>query len=307
MNKNDITRFINRGILKVKKNSPTILLSAGLIGSVAGTVLACKATTKLSDIIKEYENQCDQTYIAADREDLPQYTEDDATKDRKIILGQTIAKCLKIYTPAIITTTLSFSCIIYSHKIMRNRCLALAATVTALDTAFKNYRKEVSDRFGEDVEHEIRYGIKNEEITTVDEDGNEIKKTVKTTNGNIYSPYAKIFDELNENYESDSEYNLMFLKAQQNYANDLLQSRGYLYLNEVYDMLGMAKTKAGQVVGWIYDPEKNVEHDNYVDFGLYNTNKKSSKDFIDGITSAVILDFNVDGDIWTNMDKQEEI
>ena len=115
-----------------------------------------------------------------------------------------------------------------------------------------------------------------------------------------YSDYARFFDVGNPNWEKDSEYNLMFLKRQQAYANDKLKANGYLFLNEVYDMLGIPKSKAGQVVGWIYDPE-NGSGDNYVDFGIYNVNREAARDFVNGYERTILLDFNVDGNIWEKM------
>ena len=90
--------------------------------------------------------------------------------------------------------------------------------------------------------------------------------------------------------------NLSFLKCQQKYANDLLVAHGYLFLNQVYEMLGIPKTKAGQVVGWIYD-KKNPQHDNYVDFGIYDLHNERKRDFVNGYERSILLDFNVDGDI----------
>lgn len=107
------------------------------------------------------------------------------------------------------------------------------------------------------------------------------------------SQYAKIFDDTCVGWTNDSEYNMLFLKTQQNYCNSLLKVKGHLFLNEVYDILGIARTKAGEVVGWVYD-EKNPIGDNVVDFGLMHD---YNYDFINGYNYTTILDFNVDGNI----------
>lgn len=108
-----------------------------------------------------------------------------------------------------------------------------------------------------------------------------------------FSQYAKIFDDSCIGWTKDSEYNMHFLKSLQDYCNDKLKSKGHLFLNEVYDILGFPRTKAGAVVGWVYD-EKNPIGDNFVDFGLFD---ESNNDFINGFKNTAILDFNVDGDI----------
>ena len=58
MNKNELlinlNRSFNRAGLKLKKYSPEILVAAGIVGTVAGAVMACKATTKVSEIVEKY-------------------------------------------------------------------------------------------------------------------------------------------------------------------------------------------------------------------------------------------------------------
>lgn len=137
---------------------------------------------------------------------------------------------------------------------------------------------------------------------TIKIDGEEVKDfNVDVSKEDItqdsFSQYARFFDEGSEYWTNDPEYNFMFLKTQQNYACAKLRNRGYLFLNDVYEMLGIPKSKEGQLVGWIYD-EKNPIGDNCVDFGLYNN---SSKDFINGDKNTVLLDFNVDGNIYDNV------
>ena len=173
-----------------------------------------------------------------------------------------------------------------------------------VDKSFKEYRQRVVDKFGEEVEKEIRYNIKAEEVTStvVAEDGSEttITETVKTMDPNLYSDYARFFDEASPCWQNDPEYNLMFLKSQQQYANDLLRAKGRLFLNEVYDMLGIDRSKAGQVVGWVYNPE-NPTGDNFVDFGIYDMSKERVRAFVNGYETNILLDFNVDGNIWDLM------
>ena len=187
---------------------------------------------------------------------------------------------------------------------MQKRNAALSAAYLTVDKSFKEYKQRVIDRVGEEVEKEIRYGIKAEEVaeTVVDEDGNEttVTETVKMMNPNLYSDYARFFDESSPYWQKDPEYNLVFLKAQQQYANDLLKARGRLFLNEVYEMLGIEKSKAGQIVGWVYDPVNPIG-DNFVDFGIYDMSKERVRAFVNGYEPNILLDFNVDGNVWDAM------
>ena len=288
--------------LKAIKHSPEILAGVGVVGVIASTVMACKATTKLSYILEESKDQLDQIKtVAVDPAYADKYSEDDAKKDTTITYVQTGVKVAKLYAPSVILCAGSLGCLLASNNILKKRNAALSAAYMTVDKSFKEYRKRVADRFGEEVEKEIRYNIKAKEVTAVDENGNEVTETVKIMDGtddpNTYSDYARFFDESCAAWQNDAEYNLTFLKAQQQYANDLLKSRGRLFLNEVYRMLGIDETKAGQVVGWVYNPD-NPTGDNFVDFGIYNMQRERVRAFVNGYEPNILLDFNVDGVIW---------
>lgn len=308
--KNDTLTSFKRAINNVgfclKKHSPEILLVCGIVGTVAGTVLACKATLKLNDILEETNDDVKKIKDVEANESIVEYTSDDAKKDLTIVYTKTALKIAKLYSPALIIGGLSMASLVGSHNILSKRNMALAAAYATVDGGFKKYRNRVIEKFGDKVDKELRFGTKSEKIEekVVDEKGKEkkVKKDVDVihdiTDFSGYSDFAKIFDESSEYWEDDSSFNLTFLKHQESYANDLLKAKGHLFLNEVYDMLGIKRTKAGQVVGWIYDP-KNEDHkgDNYVTFGIYNVRSQANRDFINGYEDCVILDFNVDGNI----------
>ena len=297
---NRITGAVYKAGFELKKHSPEILAVAGVVGTVAGTILACKATTKVSNILEKSKNDIDLVHSGMENGNIEgvEYTEQDGKKDLTLIYVQTGLKIAKLYAPAVIIGAASLGCLLTSNNILRKRNVALAAAYATVDKSFKEYRNRVAERFGSEIEKELRYNIKAKEIeeTIVTEDGSEttVKKTVNVIDGLEYSDYARVFDDGNTGWEKNPEYSLMFLRAQQQYANDLLRSRKHLFLNEVYDMLGIPRTEAGNVVGWIYD-EKHPNGDNYVDFGLYDAKKEGSRNFLNGHENVVVLDFNVDG------------
>ena len=303
--KEKMVKVYNKSEMKVRKYSPEILAGVGVVGVIASTVMACKATTKLNDILAESKEQLEQIKtVAVDPAYADKYTEDDAKKDTTITYVQTGVKVAKLYAPSVILCTSSLGCLLASNNILRKRNAALSAAYMTVDKSFKEYRRRVAERFGDEVEKEIRYNIKAKEIVTVDEEGNEVKETVKVMEGadnpTTYSDYARFFDESCPAWQNDPEYNLTFLRAQQQYANDLLKAQGRLFLNDVYKMLGIEITKAGQVVGWIYDPDCPVG-DNFVDFGIYDMSKERVRAFVNGYEPNILLDFNVDGNIWDLM------
>ena len=303
--KDKLVRSFHKCEFAVKKHSPEILAAVGVVGVVTGAVMACKATTKLSEVLEETKESIDKIKeVEQDPKYEDRYSEEDAKKDLAIVYVQSGVKIVKLYLPALVVGGASLGCLLASNNILRKRNAAISAAYMTVDKSFKEYRKRVVDRFGEEVEKEIRYGIKAQQIeeTVVDENGNEttVVSEVKAVDPNLYSDYARFFDESCAAWQNDPEYNLMFLKAQQQYANDLLKARGRLFLNEVYRMLGIDETKAGQVVGWVYDAECPVG-DNFVDFGIYDMRKERVRAFVNGYEPNILLDFNVDGNIWDLM------
>lgn len=297
---NNIKRSISITGLKIKKHSPEILIATGVVGVVTSAVLACKATVKLNSVLEESKDQIDKIHEYTETNGFNEkYTEEDSKKDLTIVHVQTGIKVAKLYAPAVILGAASITAIISSHNILTKRNVALAAAYTAVDKSFKEYRGRVVERFGENLDRELKYGIKSKEIeeTVKDENGEEknVKSIVNSIDANNPSAYSKFFDELNPYWKKDADYNLLFLRKQQDFANEIFKSQGYLFLNDVYKMLGFRATSYGQIVGWVYD-EKDTNKDNYIDFGLYNGDE-AHRLFINGNERSALLDFNVDGNI----------
>lgn len=303
-NKTEIMKSVNgvasKTVMKLKKHSPEILVVAGIAGTVVSAVLACKATTKVAEILDETKGTLDTIHEGMETGAIngQEYTTEDGKKDTVVVYAQTGMKLAKLYAPAIILGTLSITSILASNNILRKRNVALGAAYAAIDKSFKEYRGRVIERFGEQVDTELKYGIKAkkfEEIEVDPETGKEkkVKKTVMVADPNLQSDYAVYFDSKSRNYETNSDYNRMFLKAQQAFANDKLQTRGHLFLNEVLDDLDLPRTPAGQIVGWTKDGP-----DGYVNFRIVEVERETE----DGRHEpALLLDFNVEGNIWEKM------
>ena len=303
-NKTEIMKSVNgvasKTVMKLKKHSPEILVVAGIAGTVVSAVLACKATTKVAEILEETQGTLDTIHEGRETGAIngQEYTTEDGKKDTVVVYAQTGMKLAKLYAPAIILGTLSITSILASNNILRKRNVALGAAYAAIDKSFKEYRGRVIERFGEQVDTELKYGIKAkkfEEIEVDPETGKEkkVKKTVMVADPNLQSDYAVYFDSKSRNYETNPDYNRMFLKAQQAFANDKLQTRGHLFLNEVLDDLDLPRTPAGQIVGWTKDGP-----DGYVNFRIVEVERETE----DGRHEpALLLDFNVEGNIWEKM------
>lgn len=304
-NKTEIMKSVsgvaNKTVMKLRKHSPEILVVAGVVGTVVSAVIACKATTKAGKIVESAKEDIDEVHEAIERGVTnagEPYAVEDSKKDLTLIYIQTGIKFAKLYAPAVILGTLSITSILASNNILRKRNVAIGAAYAAIDKSFKEYRSRVVERFGDQVDAELKYGIKAkkfEEIEVDPETGKEkkVKKTVMVTDPNLQSDYAVYFDSKSRNYETNLDYNHMFLKAQQAFANDKLQARGHLFLNEVLDDLDLPRTPAGQIVGWTKDGP-----DGYVNFRIVEVERETE----DGRHEPVLLlDFNVEGNIWEKM------
>lgn len=302
---NNVSRTLHKVGFKIKKHSPEILVVAGVIGTVTTVVMACKATLKVNEVIDEAKENVDKIHECVEQQkktnDGEDYTQEIANQDLAIVYAQTGWKLIKLYGPAIALGAASIGCMLASHNILRKRNVALAAAYTAVDTGFKEYRGRVVERFGKDLDRELRYNIKAKEIeeVVVGEDGSEttVTKTVEVVDPNaLHNMYSVVFCEGNLGWTKNAELNKVFLVQQQNYANDRLRAEGYLPLNEVYKMIGAPTTAYGQIAGWVWTEDSTIG-DNYVDFGIFDIYNEKACDFINGYEKSVILDFNCIGNI----------
>jgi len=290
-----VTNATGRTGLLLKAKSPEILIVGGVIGMVGATFLACKATLKLDDILTETKVITDKIADAKiNKADV--YSEKDAAKDLYTTYVQSTVKVGKLYLPAVTLGALSIGCVLYSFKILKGRNVALMAAYKCVENSFSKYRTRVVADAGVEKDQEYRYGIRKQETTTtvVGKNGKEkeVKTTVDVMDGLEGSEYAVMFDESCSMWVKNPEYNMTTLLCQQQFANDMLNSRGHLFLNEVYDMLGAKQTTAGSVTGWV-----KGHGDSFVDFGIYE-GKSADTVAANGYSKTMLLDFNVDGVIY---------
>lgn len=293
-----------RKALILKKYSPEILIGLGVIGFVATTIMASKATLKVKEVLKETDLDLEQihnvyTEVTVNPDSAIEYTEMDYRKDLALTYAKRGVELTKLYGPTFILATLSISCFLASQGIMKKRNLGLIAAYKLLDDSFSTYRERVVEDVGKEKDLMYRHGfhVEQRKETSIDENGNKVKtkEPVMIFDGRTPSEYARFFDEFAMQWSKNAEQNLFFLRAQQNYANDLLKSRGHVFLNEVYDMLGLPRSSAGAVVGWVKDSGTG---DNFIDFGIYNPDKNTNREFVNGYNRSILLEFNVDGVIY---------
>lgn len=283
----------SRQLLVLQKHSPTIMFVAGVAGVVGTIYLTARATLKLEEIVSDTK---DDLAIAADISERENETEGAVAGRKAVVYGQAFIKLAKLYAPAATCGAVSIALLTRSHVVLTNRNTGLLAAYAAIDKGFKEYRKRVIAELGEEKDTEFRYGLQDRDIIEETKNGPVVKRTRDVVpNASIY---AQWFDDSNRNWTNRQEKNYFFLRQAQNYANDRLQARGHIFLNEVYDLLGMERTQAGQVVGWVLG---NKDGDNVVDFGLdldLDDNDRAFRVRLEGRADIFLVDFNVDGPIW---------
>ena len=301
----DFQSFKNDLSLKADQNKPEIMLAVGLVGVIGATILACRATLKAKDVVEEHNERLEEIQENLNEEEKKELPVE-AKKDIRKVYLKTSLKLAKTYAPAIAVETAAFALLIKSNSVQRDRLAGLTAAYITVDQAFKKYRQAVIDELGEEKDLEFKTGLKRQKIDAIveDEEGNEkLKKEegLVLPDGRYISEYAKFFDESCPDWQKSPENNLHFLRLQQAAANEKLKIQGHLFLNEVYDMIGLPRTKAGAVVGWLYpaDRYESLQLNGFVDFGIYDmwANAKRA-DFVNGYERNILLDFNVDGCIY---------
>jgi hypothetical protein len=293
---NSVSLKVGRALFVAKKNSPTILFVGGVAGAVGATVLACRATLKLESVLEENQNkmhEAEELHTTAPEK----YSDHDYKHDMTYLYIQSVVEVAKLYGPALLLGSASIAALTGAHTILSKRNVALTAAYAAMERGLNEYRARVANEYGEDKERELYYGSESVTIDDPNDETGKKKLEVKRVDPNGHSPYARFFDKLNKHWKPTPEYNFLFVQCQQNYANDLLHSRGHIFLNEVYDALGMERTEAGQIVGWMLSPDS----DNFVDFGVFNADNGKARDFVNGREGSILLDFNVDGPIYRNL------
>lgn len=309
-----LTSTANNTLQILNNNKDRLLLAGGITLGVGTVVSTVRSTLNCQKIVKNHKDTMEM--ISLREEISPEYKGSQDEKDdvKRVYISTATSIAKQVVLPAALGAG-SLTCFVGEHYVMRNKVTKLSETVVglsaayaAVDTAFKKYRKNVVDELGEEADERFRTGLKKEkiEVEETDEKGKtkKVKKEISVIDEPDISDYAKFFDCASEqfiwkdplHYHPDWDANIHFLNCQQSYANQLLRIKGYLFLNDVYDMLGIPKTKAGQVVGWIYDPEDETI-DSRVSFGTYELRNKKVINQEGGYEyeQCILLDFNVDG------------
>lgn len=218
------------------KSHANIILSAlSIVGLVATSIEASKATIKANEI----------------RNDLKE------TKNDDVSLEETIKACWKEYIPTAVVGGATIACIVGSSIIAANDQKKLMAAYALLDRGYRTYRKKISETFGQDVDTNIANEVSEEltvEMADHDEFGGE--KIL------FYDIYRDRYFDATMRQVQEAIYVL----------NRTLQINGYASVNDFYRALHIAETEEGNYIGWNIDEIVSWLGYCWLDFNVEATN-----------------------------------
>jgi hypothetical protein len=292
MNLAFVTRAIGAAQLALKAHAPTIMVTGGVVAMGAGSVIACKKTLRIEEVLEKHTTDLERIEEGASLK-LASYTPEIARNDRIKVYSRAALDLTKMYAVPGVIFIGGAALVFGGHRIMMKRNATLAIAFTALEQAFQKYRERARDAMGSDFDQAMMSGYVTKEI--IDEEGNV--KTIATRdwdgdpNGD---PYNRVFEQgASSQWVPDLGINKMFVNCQEQLAQKLLIARGHLWLSEVYQSLGFPENDISRVVGWkvtrLPDGSKDIP---VVSFGL---DKPHPDDWKYNKEHAIYLDFNCHG------------
>lgn len=298
-----VSQKVGSQVMAVQRNSPVLLFGLGAIGITTTVVLACRATLKMSDILEEGQEKLREIDGKIERDGGENSVLEKSKFKVKLHVAIDVAK---EYAPAAIVGVISLGALTGAHVILSRRNASLTAAYAIVDRSFKEYRGRVKTELGAEKDMEFRFGTAEREIAEEGPNGIETKVIrgfdQEAEKANEEFTYARIFDESHPEWSNVPMQNQYRITLALNHARDLLEIKGVVFLNDVYDMLGFPRTKAGQVVGWVRgartDDNGKPITDGYIDFGLWEKGIHQGKEWVNGNPKSFRLDFNVDGNVY---------
>lgn len=293
-----MSRLVGKTKLSLIKNAPTLSIGAGVVGLLGAVYLSGKAAIKTQDILAEHREEMkqeDEAYeeVIVTRKDnpeaYPEITEQTHNTAKLSISMQTGVKVLKAYGPTLAIAGLSIASIIYGRNIFQKRLTSLAAALQITTATLERYRTAVAEETGEEKEAEIYKSATQKHLERMADQIDSLEESTAARNKVSRTAFARWFDQTNAKWTNQPGENRFLIASSQNYFNDLLRRRGYVFLNEVYTHLGFQPVPEGQTMGWIH----NSDHpDTVIDFDVFNSQSSESRAFVNDLTSNVLLDFH---------------
>lgn len=278
--KGSFSQFGAKAKFGLKKHSPELCLIGGIIGFGITIVLACKATTRVEEVLDEYEAakaKIEKAKAAAVDPELPEqerpvFTEEDEKKAKFDATKTMWLGMAKKYAPVALSAAISVGLFLTSYKIINGRLVGLMGAYTALDNGFKKYRKNVVDAVGEEKEREIRTGVKKQMgyVKEKDETGKDVVVEKEVLTGeqktdHVFEDYMSVLfsrETSTEYVRGDQTYNRHKIRMAEKTINEDLFRNGFIFEKDLLERLGLPVTNESCLRGWVLDPA-NPPKDSY--------------------------------------------
>lgn len=159
----------------LKRNSSTIFTTIGAIGVVATAVIAVKDTPKALRILDEAEQE----------------------KGEELTVKEKIVTAGPVYIPAIAVGISTIACIFGANTLNKRNQAALMSAYALLDQSYKDYKRKVSDIYGEDADKKIIEEVAKEELEPRDNtDDTDDSNVVTIFDGTTMRSFESVLDRI---------------------------------------------------------------------------------------------------------------
>lgn len=306
-----VVKTTSKIAMKLSKNSPQIMVGAGVVIATAGFVIGIINATKIKDTTAISEAKVDELQSKkAECEKNPESTESqniiiECDKELRKVKVEAAWSIFKLLGIPIIMFTGGMAMSLGGHLILLKRFGQLSSAFATLQQTFEKYRQMNIAEHGEECDRRYRYGVVGEtegKVTVTDENGKEKQKKVKMP---IIDPEAaasmytfEFSERTSAKCPKDPVNAISFLRSQEKFWNVWMTGRGkpvtlYMILNDLGIELDSDDPRNDYVMiaGW----RPNGDGDNCIDFGIM---RGVNKPALDMLSNTVMLNFNCDGNLY---------
>lgn len=297
-------------------NSPKIFVCAGGGLILAGTIDACRASMAHAHDISEAKKGIESLkayYKEVQNSANPDsYTKKQYHKEvADIILPVAADFAMDLIRPGALLLG-GYIGIGVGVNQLDSRYFAMAGIANGLAESFEQYRKNVIEEAGEEADARYMYGLtdtKGVDSAGADTDGDEKKELSAAENEEVPKDiYTFYFRRGNPHWDSNNNFNVLFLINAQRDLTTKLHIEGSLFRSEAIKMLG-GTVESGDIVyprdnlvGW-----KMGNGDDCVDFGIFDADGHIQpwvRKFMASHDDCIPIRLNCDGNILKILSKE---
>jgi hypothetical protein len=214
-------------------NSPAILTTFSVVGSLATAYLTGKATLKAKQILDEWESDLSKA--------IPEHNPPLTNQEK-------VKYVWKEFIPAAGVAVVTIACMVAANRIGARRVAALATAYTIAEKAALQYRDKVVETIGKKKEETVRTAMAQDEI-----DRHPINRETVYVEGGGGDLFR---DSWSGRYFNST---VVALERAANQINSTLNSDFSATLSDFYDLVGLDRTDESDMIGWNSDCPLDLE------------------------------------------------